>query len=247
MVSLISKKRKLVADGVFYAELNEFFTRELAEEGYSGVEVRVTPTKTEIIIRATRTQDVLGENGRRINELTLLVQKRFKYKPGTIVLYAERVQDRGLSAVAQAESMKFKLLNGLAIRRAAYGVVRYVMESGAKGCEVVVSGKLRAARAKSMKFADGFLIHSGQPVNDFIDTATRHVLLRQGVLGIKVKIMRDPARSRTGPKALPDAVKIVEPKEEEPILAASVKDYRPAAVQQQEEEPEQAEAVEAAA
>ena len=75
MVALISKKRKLVADGVFYAELNEFFTRELAEEGYSGVEVRVTPTKTEIIIRATRTQDVLGENGRRINELTLLVQK----------------------------------------------------------------------------------------------------------------------------------------------------------------------------
>ena len=63
MVALISKKRKLVADGVFYAELNEFFTRELAEEGYSGVEVRVTPTKTEVIIRATRTQDVLGENG----------------------------------------------------------------------------------------------------------------------------------------------------------------------------------------
>jgi hypothetical protein len=38
------------------------------------------------------------------------------------------------------------------------------MESGAKGCEVVVSGKLRAARAKSMKFTDGFMIHSGQPV-----------------------------------------------------------------------------------
>lgn len=228
MVTLISKKRKLVADGVFYAELNEFFTRELAEEGYSGTEVRVTPTKTEIIIRATRTQDVLGEGGRRINELTLLVQKRFKYKPGTIVLYAERVQERGLSAVAQAESMKFKLLNGLAIRRAAYGVVRYVMESGAKGCEVVVSGKLRAARAKSMKFADGFLIHSGQPVADFIDTATRHVLMRQGVLGIKVKIMRDPARTPGAPDALPDAVSIVDPKEEEPILAPSVKDYRPA-------------------
>ncbi|CRK30582.1 hypothetical protein BN1708_005221 [Verticillium longisporum] len=40
----ISKRRKFVADGVFYAELNEFFQRELAEEGYSGVEVRVTPT-----------------------------------------------------------------------------------------------------------------------------------------------------------------------------------------------------------
>jgi len=32
----------------------------LAEDGYSGVEVRVTPMRTEIIIRATRTQNVLG-------------------------------------------------------------------------------------------------------------------------------------------------------------------------------------------
>ena len=57
----ISKKRKFVADGVFYAELNELLTRELAEDGFAGVEVRVTPMRTEIIIRATRTQNVLGE------------------------------------------------------------------------------------------------------------------------------------------------------------------------------------------
>lgn len=71
---------------------------------------------------------------------------------------------------------------------ACYGVLRFVMESGAKGCEVVVSGKLRAARAKSMKFTDGFMIHSGQPAEDFVDYAVRHVMLRQGVLGIKVKM-----------------------------------------------------------
>ena len=71
---------------------------------------------------------------------------------------------------------------------ACYGVLRFVMESGAKGCEVVVSGKLRAARAKSMKFTDGFMIHSGQPAVDFVDYAVRHVMLRQGVLGIKVKM-----------------------------------------------------------
>uniref|UniRef100_A0A8B9UWG1 KH type-2 domain-containing protein n=1 Tax=Anas zonorhyncha TaxID=75864 RepID=A0A8B9UWG1_9AVES len=65
-----------VADGIFKAELNEFLTRELAEDGYSGVEVRVTPTRTEIIILATRTQNVLGEKGRRIRELTAVVQKR---------------------------------------------------------------------------------------------------------------------------------------------------------------------------
>ena len=80
------------------------------------------------------------------------------------------------------------------------------MESGAKGCEVqklpwtavnvvalcndfvvigvwfeqvIVSGKLRAQRAKSMKFKDGYMISSGQPVKDYIDSAVRHVLLRQ--------------------------------------------------------------------
>ncbi|RLN56755.1 hypothetical protein BBJ28_00024919, partial [Nothophytophthora sp. Chile5] len=63
MATNISKKRKFVADGVFYAELNELLQRELYGDGYSGVEVRVTPMRTEIIIRATRTQEVLGEKG----------------------------------------------------------------------------------------------------------------------------------------------------------------------------------------
>ncbi|KAG7880554.1 hypothetical protein KL905_002528 [Ogataea polymorpha] len=229
MVANFSKKRKLVADGVFYAELNEFFTRELPEEGYAGVEVRITPTKTEVIISATNTQRVLGEKGRRINELTSLIQKRFKFAPGTIVLFAERVQDRGLSAVTQCESLKYKLLNGLAVRRAAYGVIRHVMESGAKGVEVVISGKSKGARAKSMKFGDGFMIHSGQPVNDFIDVATRHVLLRQGVLGIKVKIMKDPAANRRGPKALPDSVVVYDPKEDQQVAEPYVNDFKPVA------------------
>lgn len=65
------------------------------------------------------------------------------------------------------------------------------MESGAKGCEVIVSGKLRAARAKAMKFKDGYMVSSGDSVRHYIDSAVRHVLLRQGVLGIKVRLRRD--------------------------------------------------------
>ena len=59
------------------------------------------------------------------------------------------------------------------------------MESGAKGCEVIVSGKLRAQRAKAMKFKDGYMIASGHPAVEYIDGCVRHVMLRQGVLGIK--------------------------------------------------------------
>merc|ERR1712062_745908 len=216
MAQPMSKKKKFVTDGVFKAELNEFLKRELAEDGYSGVEVRVRPLRTEIIMGATRTQNVLGEKGRRIRELTSVVQKRFSFPEGTVELYAEKVATRGLCAIAQAESLRYKLIGGLAVRRACHGVLRFIMESGAKGCEVVVSGKLRGQRAKSMKFVDGLMIHSGDPVNDYIDSAVRHVLLRQGVLGIKVKIMLpwDPS-GKIGPKRpLPDHVSIVEPKEE---------------------------------
>merc|ERR1711934_892412 len=212
----VSKKRKFVADGVFNAELNELLIRELAEDGYSGVEIRQTPARHEIIIRATRTQNVLGEKGRRIRELTSVVQKRFNFAPGSVDLFCEKVVNRGLCAVAQAESLRYKLIGGLAVRRARYGVLRFIMESGAKGCEVVVRGKLRGQRAKSMKFVDGLMIHSGNPCNDYVDSACRHVLLRQGVLGIKVKIMLpwDPS-GKIGPKKpLPDHVSIVEPKEE---------------------------------
>ncbi|XP_055333326.1 40S ribosomal protein S3-B-like [Paramacrobiotus metropolitanus] len=214
----VSKKRRFINNGVFKAELDEFLKRELAEDGYSGVEVRASPTSTEIIILATRTQNVLGERGKRIRELTSVVQKRFAFTEGTVELYAEKVAHRGLCAIAQCESLRYKLLGGLAVRRACYGVVRYIMESGAKGCEVVVSGKLRGQRAKSMKFTDGIMIHSGDPLNDYVDRAVRHVLLRQGVLGIQVKIMlaHDPA-GKTGPKRpLPDHVTVLEPKEEEP-------------------------------
>lgn len=217
----ISKKRKFVADGVFYAELNQLLTRELAEEGYSGVEVRVTPIRTEIIIRATRTMRVLGEKGQRIRELTSVVQKRFKFPEGTVELYAERVNFRGLCAVAQAESLKYKLVEGIAVRRACYSAIRYIMESGAKGCEVIVSGKLRSQRAKAMIFRDGYMIKSGHPVKLYNDTCIRSVLLRQGVLGIRVSIMLpyDP-EGKMGPKIqIPDVVKVIEPKEEEVLPA----------------------------
>merc|ERR1711993_197007 len=98
---------------------------------------------------------------------------------------------------AQCESLRYKLLGGLAVRRACYGV----------------------------------------PVRDYVDTAVRHVLLRQGVLGIKVKIMLpwDP-NGKIGPKnPLPDNVSIVEPKEEEPITGprSESKGTKPAAPEQQ--------------
>jgi len=126
------------------------------------------------------------------------------------------VANRGLCAQAQAESLKFKLLGGLAVRRACYGVVRFVMEASAKGCQVIVTGKLRGQRAKGMKFGQGYMIKTGHAGQVYTDEAVRHVLMRQGVIGIKVSIFlpQDP-KGIMGPKIpLDDVVVIKEPKEE---------------------------------
>ena len=132
-----------------------------------------------------------------------------------VVLYAERVAERSLCAETQAEACKYKLLAGLPVRRAAYAVIRSALEAGAKGCEVIISGKLRQQRANSMKFKEGYMIKTGYACKEFVDEAVRHVLVKQGMLGVKVKIMKatDP-EGRIGPKKnLPDIITVHEPKE----------------------------------
>eukprot|EP01017_Pseudomicrothorax_dubius_P010959 TRINITY_DN13_c0_g1_i4.p2 TRINITY_DN13_c0_g1~~TRINITY_DN13_c0_g1_i4.p2 ORF type:complete len:241 (+),score=84.36 TRINITY_DN13_c0_g1_i4:121-843(+) len=212
----INKKKKFVADGVFHAELHEFFTKALAAAGYAGIEIRVFSGKTEIRIKATKTEAVLGENGRKLRELTSLVQKRFQYQDETVELRVTSIRNRGLCASAQAENLRFKMLSGLPVRMASNSIIRSVMKDGAKGCEVIISGKLRQQRAKTMKYRQGYMICSGQPKLDFIDIAVRHVFFKQGIMGVKVKIMLPPhALPKGRPTLLADNVIINDAKEEE--------------------------------
>lgn len=85
---------------------------------------------------------------------------------------------RGLYAITRAESLRHKLLGGLAVQRACCSVLQFMMKSGAKGCEILVSGELQGQRAKSVMFVHGLMIHSGNPINYYVDTAVHHVGLR---------------------------------------------------------------------
>ena len=191
-----------------------------------------------VVTLERRTKNVLGEKGRRIRELTAVVQKRFNFPEGTVELFAQRVNNRALSATAQAESLRYKLEGGLAVRRACYGVLRFVMENEAKGCEIVISGKLRAQRAKAMKFRDGYMLKCGHVVNDCVDTAVRHVQLRQGVLGIKVSIML-PFGVKNKGQVQPDLIKVIEPKDEESLARGSINPHgRPSAEYQRQQQEE---------
>ncbi|MES1907291.1 MAG: hypothetical protein MHM6MM_000443 [Cercozoa sp. M6MM] len=218
----VSTKRQQVADGVFHAELNDFLATELEKEGYAGVEVSVTAACTKVKIRVVDRDSLLDNNGLRINEITSLIQKRWGFKPKELRVFANKVFRTGLSAMVQCVVMRDALLDKKPVRRAAHEVLRNVLravpqEEGAKatvGAEVIVTGKLRGGRAKAMKFTAGYMIKSGDATNYYIDTATRHLNLPQGVIGIKIKIQlpRD-VEGKSGPtQYLPDKVIIAEPK-----------------------------------
>jgi len=210
----INKKKKFVADGVFHAELHEFLSRALKEACYGGMEVRSSEAKCDITIKVLKKEH---SGDLKCNELESLIQKRFGFEEGHITIKFDSIKVKGLCASAQCEILKAKLLNNIATRTAALSIINSVTKLGkAVGCEVIVSGKMRVQRAKTMKYKSGYLISTGQPKNDLIDTAVRHVFFKQGIIGIKVKIMLpyDPAGKWGTSKPLPDSVKIEVPKDD---------------------------------
>lgn len=213
-----NRKRKHIADGVFKAELHGFFSRALTEEGYSGFELTNTPSKPVIVIRVTNSTRLFKDNHRKIRELESLIQKRFDYKSEGIQIQIQRLKQKGLCASTLAESIKIKLLNQIPVRLAVSAAIKLAVDKDkAKGCEIIVSGKLSQQRAKSMKFKKGYMISSGQTKLDYLETAVRHVLLKQGVMGVKVKIMKEynPEEIQCAKTPLPDFVEFIDTKKDE--------------------------------
>jgi ribosomal protein uS3 len=241
-VKKINTKKKFVADGVFRAELNEFLQATLGEEGYAGIEVRATSMSTEIRVRAASCKDMLAKPNRKIKEIKSLIQKRYNFNEvdNKLDLSIKPLPyERALSAAANCENLKFKLLAGTPVRNAANNILGTVMRQGkAIGCEVRIAGKIRGQRAAAQKYVMGYQVSTGQPKHDFIDKAIRHVELRQGMLGLKVMIM-GAVEIGTGPNriVMPDVIKIMEPKDED------VKDVTPQVISNQQGEDNQGEAL----
>merc|ERR1712216_814921 len=90
-----------------------------------------------------------------------------------------------------------------------------VMRRGAIGCMIIVGGKIRGQRAKAQKYTSGYLISTGQPKKEFVDTAVR-LNMRQGVLGLKVSIMGTLEKKVDGELVvMPDYIKIHDPKQDD--------------------------------
>ncbi len=225
-----STKRKFINDGVFRAEVNELLQKAFADFGFSGIEVNFSKGKTEVRVLVSKFNQLMSRelkdttNAIKVNELRQLIEQRFGFNRNPnqkFSLQLKRTFHRGIEAQEQAENLKRRLLMGTPARSAAMNVIRNMLNKGAKGCEVIISGKLRQQRAKSMKYKDGFMIHTGYPKKVFISSAVRHLELKQGIMGIKVKIMLpyNPEGNRGRgfgiSEPLPDVITFKEQKNEE--------------------------------
>ncbi|UCF09009.1 MAG: 30S ribosomal protein S3, partial [Thermoplasmata archaeon] len=125
-------------------------------------------------------------------------------------------ENPSLNAQIMAEKLASALERGWHFRRAGHSTVRRIMESGAKGCQIVISGKLTGQRHRMEKFKEGHIKFCGEPALEWMDEGFAVAKKKLGVIGVKVQIMNPNAR-------LPDEIELIakeEAVEEKPVEKA---------------------------
>lgn len=183
--------------------IDEFLMHELNSAGYGGVDIRKMPMKTEVVIYASRPGVVIGRRGAKIRELTEILETDFGIE--NVQIEVSEIETPWLNAQVMASRLARQLERGVRFRRMAYWILRRVMRAGAIGCEIIVSGKLSSRRARYQKFRQGTIAKTGEPSDLFVDAAFDTAVLKPGVIGIRVKIMRPDAK-------LPGIVNVKKPK-----------------------------------
>lgn len=197
-------ERKFVNDGYVKASMNEYFAEQLSRSGYGGMELNRTPMGTQIIIFSEKPGMVIGKAGKVIRKLTRDVATKYNLENPQID--AQEVKRPELNAQMMASRLAASIERGWYFRKAGHNTIRAVMNAGALGCEVVISGKLTGARSRVEKFVEGYIKHSGNPVQEVVDEGFAVAIKKLGTLGCKVRIIQPGV-------VLPDSYRIREESE----------------------------------
>jgi small subunit ribosomal protein S3 len=180
-------ERKFVQDGFTKALVNEYLAKELERAGYGGMVMNRTPMGTQITVYAEKPGMVIGKGGKLIRKITRDLDRRFHLDNPQI-----DVQDVGkgdLNSQVVANRLASSLERGWYFRKAGQSMLRRVMDSGARGCEIVISGKLTGPRSRTEKFIAGYIKHSGKPAEDIVDKGYSIAVKKLGVIGCQVRII----------------------------------------------------------
>jgi small subunit ribosomal protein S3 len=206
--------KRFITESIKRTEIDEFLQKKLERAGYGGVNLSKTPLGTHVVIYAMRPGIVIGRGGETIKELAASLEQNFKVSNPQISVSEIEVPEFNAHVVANRVSSALE--RGVHFRRAGFWALNQVMEAGALGAEIVISGKLTTERARFEKFKAGHFPIVGEPAARAMRTAEAHVQLKPGIIGVRVKIMPPDAY-------FPDKVTVMEaePPSETPVTVTA--------------------------
>lgn len=198
----MAREKKFISEKMDRVLLKEFLKEKTERAGFGGCEVSRTPMGTRITLHIERPSLVIGRKGRTIKQLTKDVKEKFEFDNPQIEVQEVDVPE--LNAQIMAEKLSSSLERGWHFRRAGHSTVRRIMDSGAKGCQIILSGKLTGPRHREEKFKDGHIKYCGEEKKKWMREGYASAKVKLGIIGVTVQIMDPQAK-------LPDEIEIIPP------------------------------------
>ena len=183
----MADEQQFIENGLQRAQIDEFFGDELGRAGYGGMDIAKTPMGTQIVLKAEKPGMVIGKGGKNIRKITTELTERFGMEDPQIDV--QEVDEPDLNARIVADRLANALERGWYFRKAGHTTIDRIMEAGALGAEIVLSGKVTGARSRVEKFNRGYIKHNGEPAQSVVDEGQGVAVMKLGTIGVTVKII----------------------------------------------------------
>jgi len=183
----MADEQQFIENGLQRAQIDEFFGDELGRAGYGGMDIAKTPMGTQIVLKAEKPGMVIGKGGKNIRKITTELTERFGMEDPQIDV--QEVDEPDLNARIVADRLANALERGWYFRKAGHTTIDRIMDAGALGAEIVLSGKVTGARSRVEKFNRGYIKHNGEPAQSVVDEGQGVAVMKLGTIGVTVKII----------------------------------------------------------
>jgi len=184
----MSSVKNVIKDNYNMMLLQDYLRQAIKEAGFSHAEISKTPTGTRVALHVTRPGIVIGRKGSGIRELTEKLSTDFGLKNPQISV--NEIENPELSPSVMCNRMAAHLERGTAFRRATMWTLKQIMEGGAMGVQITISGKLRGDRSAFEKHTAGVLPRAGHHAEVIVAEDIAHVDTPMGLIGIRIRIAR---------------------------------------------------------
>jgi small subunit ribosomal protein S3 len=184
----MSAVKNVIKDNYNMMLLKDYLREAIKDAGFSHAEISKTPVGTRVALHVTRPGIVIGRKGSGIRTLTEKLATDFGLKnPQISVVEIEKPE---LAPSVMCNRMASHLERGTAFRRATMWTLKQIMEGGAMGVQITISGKLRGDRSAFEKHTQGILPRAGHHAEIIVDEDIAHVKTAMGLIGIRIRIAR---------------------------------------------------------